>query len=63
MSDTRKIVNEKSVEWREMSHGDRFHFRGRQLGVPAGGRKLGCSLYELEPGKQAFPYHYHTANE
>ena len=31
--------------------------------MPAGGRKLGCSLYELEPGKQAFPYHYHTANE
>jgi uncharacterized cupin superfamily protein len=29
----------------------------------AGGQKLGCSLYEQPPGKRAFQYHFHTANE
>ncbi len=29
----------------------------------AGGKRLGCSLYELPPGKKSWPYHYHTGNE
>ena len=29
----------------------------------AGGEKLGCSLYEVPPGRRAWPYHYHLANE
>lgn len=37
--------------------------RGARLGPRAGASELGCSLYELEPGGQAAPYHAHHANE
>ena len=37
--------------------------RGTRLGPSAGARELGCSLYELDPGGQAAPYHVHYANE
>src|SRR5437660_12222875 len=37
--------------------------RGTRLGPTAGARRLGCSLYELDPGGQAAPYHTHYANE
>jgi uncharacterized cupin superfamily protein len=37
--------------------------RGSRLGPTAGARELGCSLYELDPGGQAVPYHMHHANE
>jgi uncharacterized cupin superfamily protein len=37
--------------------------RGTRLGPTAGARELGCSLYELDPGGQAVPYHMHHANE
>ena len=28
-----------------------------------GARDLGCTLYELDPGAQAVPYHMHHGNE
>ena len=37
--------------------------RGKRLGPDAGSAELGCSLYELDPGGQATPYHMHHANE
>ena len=37
--------------------------RGSRLGPGAGARDLGVSLYELDPGAQAVPYHAHYANE
>jgi uncharacterized cupin superfamily protein len=37
--------------------------RGTRLGPAAGARDLGCSLYELDPGGQATPYHMHHGNE
>ncbi len=37
--------------------------RGTRLGPPAGANDLGCSLYELDPGAQAVPYHAHHGNE
>lgn len=55
-------VNESDLEWQEYDRGD-ARFRRKRLAGPAGGDRLGCSLYELEPGDRAWPYHYHTANE
>ena len=63
MSDRVQPIDIESLEWKEMSHGKRFGHRRKQLGGAAGGRMLGCSLFELEPGRRAFPYHWHTANE
>jgi uncharacterized cupin superfamily protein len=37
--------------------------RGTRLGPRAGSSQLGCSLYEVDPGAQAVPYHAHHANE
>jgi uncharacterized cupin superfamily protein len=28
-----------------------------------GGDRIGCSLYEVDPGEQLWPYHLHWANE
>ncbi|MCA1827037.1 MAG: cupin domain-containing protein [Myxococcales bacterium] len=40
-----------------------FSFVRKRLGAAAGGQKLGASWFELQPGKKAFPAHYHLANE
>ena len=37
--------------------------RGTRLGPAAGSSALGCSLFELDPGGQAVPYHAHHGNE
>jgi uncharacterized cupin superfamily protein len=37
--------------------------RGARLGPRLGSSELGCSLYEVDPGAQAVPYHAHYANE
>jgi uncharacterized cupin superfamily protein len=40
-------------------------FRHRRVSVreSLGGELIGCSLYEVDPGEQLWPYHYHWANE
>lgn len=63
MTDTPSIVNETEVEWEDESQGESFAYRRKALASAANGEKLGCSLYEVPPGKRPFPYHYHTANE
>lgn len=40
-----------------------FAFVRKRLGAAAGGKMLGTSWFELQPGKKAFPFHYHLANE
>ena len=40
-----------------------FAFRRKRLGADAGGKGLGVSWFELQPGKKAFPLHYHLAND
>jgi uncharacterized cupin superfamily protein len=55
-------INESDLDWDEYDHGDAA-FRRKELGDAAGSEELGCSLYDLPPGKRSWPYHYHTANE
>ena len=57
------VVNTADLPWQDRGHGDRFAVKTKRLGAAAGGKKLGCSLYEQPPGKRAFPYHCHFANE
>ena len=63
MANNPRVVGEGDLEWSEHSHGEKFGSRRKQLGSSAGGEKLGCSLYEVPPGRRAWPYHYHLANE
>ncbi len=46
----------------KVDHGN-FSFLRKRLGIAAGGRKLGVSWFEIQPGKKAFPFHFHLANE
>lgn len=55
-------VNESDLEWSELDRKD-THFRRKQLAEAAGGEQIGCSLYELPPEGNSWPYHYHTGNE
>jgi uncharacterized cupin superfamily protein len=40
-----------------------FGSRGAMLAAHAGARELGATLYELDPGGRAAPYHVHHGNE
>jgi uncharacterized cupin superfamily protein len=55
-------VNADDLDWTELEEG-RTKFKRKQLAETADGEELGCSLYELPPGRRSWPYHYHTANE
>lgn len=55
-------INEAALDWTEYDEGENA-FRRKELANATDAEKLGCSLYELDPGKRSWPYHYHTANE
>lgn len=57
------VVNVSDLEPRSGEKGTRFAYHARHLGHATGGRGIGCSWYEVPPGKTAYPYHFHTANE
>ena len=63
MDSHKSIVHENDVDWMERAHGERIAFRRKLLGQATGAEKLGCSLFEVAPGKRAWPFHYHFANE
>lgn len=42
---------------------DKFEYNKRKLIPRAEGRQCVVSVYEVPPGKSAYPYHYHTQNE
>ena len=63
MSRRPNVTNEDELRWAEHSHGEKFGYRRKSLSSATGGEKLGCSLYEVPPGKRAWPHHYHGANE
>ena len=63
MPDHPNVVSEKDLEWDESSHGEKFGYRRKSFSLATGGEKLGCSLYEVEPSRRAWPFHYHAANE
>ncbi len=55
-------LNQSDREW-TVTERDDSEFRRKQLAEDTDAEKLGCSLYELPPGKQSWPYHFHAANE
>ena len=57
-----QVVNVEELAPREEKTGH-FVYRARRLGAHAGGRALGCSHYELEPGMTSYPFHFHSAIE
>jgi uncharacterized cupin superfamily protein len=56
------IVNSNNLDWEGDENGD-FGFFEKSLSGATCNEKLGTALYKIMPGKKAFPYHYHHANE
>jgi uncharacterized cupin superfamily protein len=57
------VVNVDEVDPAETRRGGRYAFSRRQIALAAGARALGASYMELPPGKAAWPFHFHCANE
>lgn len=57
------VVNVTEIESRGFVRAERFALQTRALGSATGARGIGCSHYEIPPGRTAFPNHYHCANE
>jgi uncharacterized cupin superfamily protein len=61
---SRPVINVDELEFtRELRHGDRFEARIAPVGPLLGARKLGYNVTAVAPGKRAFPFHNHHANE
>lgn len=59
----KNFVNIAQLDWEEREHGDEYAAKRKKLSANTGGEKLGASLYEVPPGKAAWPRHYHLVNE
>jgi len=58
------IVNVAELEPdRNVDRAPKFACRGKSLGGATGARGIGCTWYEVPPGRAAFPFHFHCANE
>ena len=60
---TRPILNIADIEYRSWGRGEKFAARLGEIGRRIGAQKLGYNLTVIPPGKCAFPYHSHMANE
>lgn len=58
-----QLENFFSAELDETQDREGFRWRGATLGPRIGASRIGCSIYELEPGQRSFPYHLHHGNE
>jgi len=57
------VAHLDEVEPSGMSKGSKFGNSSKRLSKASGGVTLGCTWYEVPPGKAAFPAHYHCALE
>jgi uncharacterized cupin superfamily protein len=57
------VTDVDELDWSATEFPPHFACKSKRLGVAAGNKRLGCSLYEVAPGKRAFPMHAHLANE
>jgi uncharacterized cupin superfamily protein len=58
-----RILNLEQVAFQKREHGDSYECRIAPVGVELDSRRLGFNITEIPPGKRAFPYHAHRANE
>ncbi len=57
------IVNVNDVTTEPYGRGEAFQAALAGIGRHLGAEKIGCTLVVLEPGKRAWPYHLHYAEE
>jgi uncharacterized cupin superfamily protein len=56
-------VNTGDSDWTQAREHEGFRAQRAHLGRRAGARVTGLSLWEVEPGEKAYPYHWHVAEE
>jgi uncharacterized cupin superfamily protein len=56
-------ANINDLPFEENGNGKDIGNRRKRLSRPAGGSMIGCSYYEVEPGKSTWPLHAHLGNE
>lgn len=61
--ETVSAVAAANLAWERTTHGDTFAIDRKRLSRATDAMELGCSLYRIDSGKRAWPFHYHTANE
>ncbi len=57
------ILNLADAQTRDDTHGDHFAYSMGQLAMPLGAKTIGANVTRVPPGKAAFPFHHHFANE
>jgi len=57
------VVNLDELDLQPHARGDRYEALTGAIGRRIGASLLGCRLVVLPPGKRAWPYHWHHANE
>jgi uncharacterized cupin superfamily protein len=50
-------------DWDGSQERDGYRGRAVRVGARVGAERIGCSVYELEPGQRTCPYHFHYGNE
>ena len=60
---TKPMINLDELEYSEFGKGERFQAERAGVAVHVGARKLGYGVVRLKPGKRAWPFHSHHANE
>lgn len=56
-----ETTDEAALDW-ETTERDGVALRRKRLAGETANDDLGCSLYEIPPGKRGWPYHFHTNN-
>ena len=57
------MANLGEPEFDELREVDGFRARRARIGRQLGTERLGVSLWEVEPGQRAYPYHFHLNEE
>jgi uncharacterized cupin superfamily protein len=58
-----KVFNLNGDEWDETREREGWRFKEAWVGHRVGGKLIGASMSELEPGDKLWPFHTHHANE
>lgn len=56
-----ETVDAADLDWESTERGA-VAFQRKRLAGETTNEDLGCSLYEIPPGKRGWPYHFHTGN-
>lgn len=58
-----KVINVDEADGRTLETGTKFGGTIKPLGAAVGSTGIGATLHEIKPGRAAYPFHYHCANE